>query len=298
MNDALTRALAAVLFFGILTCWSPEYWPVAALQAGAFLLAGIWLAHAAVRHRHLHVGIGLFPLTGLVACGALQLAVNGTEYRLETVKSILYWAANAAVFLVTLETCGDTHTRNRFLRAVLWFGFAVSLVTILQYFTSEGKIFWLFATSQSRVLGPFLYKNQCAAFIELVFPLAVYQSIIERRHSLIYMAMAASMFAAVMAATSRVGVVLVAGELVAILTLAGMRGLVPAVNGRAAGGAERGPGSGCGLAGDSAKIPGFGTLSCAARAVDFVFDHDCRASVAGIRAGHLACGVPSLCTLR
>ena len=60
MNDALARALAAVLFFGILTCWSPEYWPVAALQTGAFLLAGIWLTHAAIRHRHLHVGIGLF----------------------------------------------------------------------------------------------------------------------------------------------------------------------------------------------------------------------------------------------
>jgi hypothetical protein len=39
----------------------------------------------------------------------------------------------------------------------------------------------LFATSQTRALGPFLYNRQCAAFIELVFPLAVYQSIVERR---------------------------------------------------------------------------------------------------------------------
>lgn len=230
MNDALAQALAAVLFIGILTCWSPEYWPAAALQAAAFLLAGTWLIHAAIRHRHVHMGFGLFLLTGLVACGALQLASHGTEVRLETAKSILYWAANAAVFFVTLETCAGTYTRNRFLRAVLWFGFGVSLVTILQYFTSEGKIFWLFATTQTRVLGPFLYNRQCAAFIELVFPLAVYQSIIERRHSLVYMAMAASMFAVVMAATSRAGALLVAGELVAILILAGSRGRVPVVN--------------------------------------------------------------------
>src|SRR3984893_18745295 len=122
MNHALTQALAAVLFIGILTCWLPGYWPAAALQAGAFLLAVTWLIHAAIRHSRMHVGFGLFPLAGLISCGAWQLAANATEVHLETAKSILYWAANASVFLVTLETCGGTHTRNRFLRAVLWFG--------------------------------------------------------------------------------------------------------------------------------------------------------------------------------
>jgi O-antigen ligase len=230
MNAGLTRALAAVVFVAILTCWAPAYWPAAALQAGAFFGAGVWLIHAGIRRRHIHLGFGLFPLTGLLACGAWQLAAHGTEVRMETAKSLLYWAANAAVFFVTLESCGRAHERNRFLRAVLWFGFGVSLMTVLQYFTSGGKIFWLFATAQPRVLGPFLYNHQCAAFIELVFPLAVYQSIIERRHSLLYVTMAASMFAVVMAATSRAGAVLVAAELAAILTLAGSRGRVPVVH--------------------------------------------------------------------
>src|SRR5438105_5688437 len=188
MNDTLAHALAVVLFIGILTCWLPAYWPAAAVQAGAFLLAAIWLIHAAIRRRHIHMAFGLFPLAGLIACGAWQLIGHGTEVRMETAKSILYWASNAVLFFVALETCGGTRTRNRFLRTVLWFGFGVSLVTILQYFTSEGKIFWLFATSQTRVLGPFLYNDQCAAFIELVFPLAVYQSVIERRHAMVYMA--------------------------------------------------------------------------------------------------------------
>jgi O-antigen ligase len=230
MNRRLPQALAAVMFIGILTCWMPEYGRAAALQTGAFLLAATWLIHAAIRRSPIQLAFGLFPFAGLIACGAWQLAAHGTEVRMETAKSILYWAANAAVFFVALETCGGTHTRNRFLRAVLWFGFGVSLITILQYFTSGGKIFWLFATAQQRVLGPFLYNHQCAAFIELVFPLAVYQSMIERRHATLYMVMAASMFAVVIAATSRAGAVLVAGELAAILILAGFRGRVPSVN--------------------------------------------------------------------
>lgn len=229
MNDTLAHALAGILFIGILTCWSPAYWPHAALQAGAFLLATIWLIHAAIRRTHIHMAFGLFPISGLIACGAWQLISHGTEALMETAKATLYWGGNAALFFVTLATCGATLTRNRFLRSVLWFGFGASLITILQYFTSEGKIFWLFATSQTRVLGPFLYNDQCAAFIELLFPLAVYQSIIERRHAMVYMAMAASMFAVVMAATSRTGAVLLAGELAAILILAGSSGRVPAV---------------------------------------------------------------------
>jgi hypothetical protein len=143
---------------------------------------------------------------------------------------VLYWAANAAVFLAAREVCGSTHTRNRFLRGTLWFGAAVALLTVVQYFTSEGRVFWVFPAEEARVLGPFLYKNQCAAFIELLFPLAVYQSLVDRRHSLVYVTMAATMFAVVLASVSRAGVALLAGELIVILWLAWRRGLLPAVS--------------------------------------------------------------------
>jgi hypothetical protein len=44
MNNKLADALAALLFAGILTCWAEGYWPVALVESGAFLLAGIWVA--------------------------------------------------------------------------------------------------------------------------------------------------------------------------------------------------------------------------------------------------------------
>jgi hypothetical protein len=225
MNRRLADALTAVLFIGILTCWAPGYWPVALVQCGAFLL----LARVLLEGQPLLTEFVALPVVGLVAWGIWQLAAGTSLYRFVTAKAVLYWAANLAVFLVAREVCLSTHTRNRFLRGILWFGVAIGLLAVAQYFTSGGRVFWLFPAGEARVLGPFLYKNQCAAFIELVFPLAVYQSLVDRRHSLVYVTMAASMFAAVIAAVSRAGVALLAGELIVILLLAWRRGLMPAV---------------------------------------------------------------------
>jgi hypothetical protein len=202
MNRRLADALTAVLFIGILTCWAPGYWPVALVQFGAFLL----LARVLLEGKPLLTEFVALPVVGLVAWGIWQLAAGTSVYRSVTAKAMLYWAANAAVFLVAREVCLSTRTRNRFLCGILWFGAAAALLTVVQYFTSGGRVFWVFPTGETRVLGPFLYKNQCATFIELVFPLAVYQSLVDRRHSLVYVTIAASMFAAVIAAVSRAGV--------------------------------------------------------------------------------------------
>lgn len=226
MSRTLADVLAAFLFAGILTCWAPGYWPVALVQAGVFLL----LARVLVEGQPMLTEFAALPVVGLVAWGAWRLAAGTSVYPFETGKAVLSWAANAAVFLVAREVCGWTHTRNRLLRGILWFGAAIGLLTVMQYFTSEGRVFWIFPTQEARALGPFVYKNQCAAFIELVFPLAVYQALVDRRHSLVYVTMAATMFAAVIAAGSRAGVALLAGELAVILLLAWRRGLMPAVS--------------------------------------------------------------------
>src|SRR5258708_2258007 len=226
MNRRLADGLAALLLAGILTCWAPGYWPVALVQAGAFLL----LACVLVKGGGIHREFVAVPAIGLVVWGAWQLVSGMTVYGFETGKALLYWAANAAVFLVAREACDSTYTRNRFLRGILWFGAALGLLTVVQYFTSAGRVFWIFPMQEARVLGPFLYKNQCAAFMELVFPLAVYQALVDRRHSLVYVTMAATMFAVAIAAVSRAGVALLTADLMVILLLAWRRGLMPAVS--------------------------------------------------------------------
>jgi len=228
MRTGLADLVAAVLVAGVLTCWAQGYWPVALVATGAFVAAGIWLAWVTATRQPMPTGFELLPVGGVVAWGILQMAPGRSDYRFETLKAVIAWAAYAAVFLVAREVSSRTPERNRLLRSVLWFGSLVALLTVVQYFTSEGRVFWLFHTDQQRALGPFLYKNQCAAFLELVFPLAVYQSLVDRRQALVYIAMAAAMFAAMMAAVSRAGLLILVAELITILLLAWYRGLIEA----------------------------------------------------------------------
>ncbi len=224
MNRGLADVLIAALALGILVCWGPGYWPVAIVQVGAFVLFG-WVL---VTRQPIGMGWAAAALAGTVAWGLSQLGSGDTVDRFETGKAVLFWAANASIFVAARAACTASLTRSRFLRGLLWFGSLVSLLVVVQYFTSQGKVFWLFATGQTEVLGPFLYKNQCAAFLELMFPLVVYQSLVDDRDSLLYISMAATMFAAVVATVSRAGMALVIGELFVILLLAWRRGLIPA----------------------------------------------------------------------
>jgi hypothetical protein len=196
------------------------------VETGAFAL----LAWVLMTRPRIPAGFAGGLTAGMVAWGVWQLASGTTVYRFETWKGLLFWGANASIWVTARAACSTTLARNRFLRGLLWFGSLVSVLAVVQYFTSDGRVFWLFATPHERVLGPFLYKNECAAFLELVFPLAVYQSLVDDRDSLAYMAMAATMFAAVITAVSRAGAVLIVCELAMILVLAWRRGLIPAAS--------------------------------------------------------------------
>jgi len=59
-----------------------------------------------------------------------------------------------------------------------------------------------------------------------MFPLVVYQSLVDDRDSLLYISMAATMFAAAITTVSRAGAVLVIGELLLIVLVAWRRGLI------------------------------------------------------------------------
>jgi O-antigen ligase len=116
---------------------------------------------------------------------------------------------------------------------MLWFGFLVAAEATLQTFTAAGKVFWIFQSEYTeRVMGPILSPNHYAAFIELVLPLAIYGSLRRERGALLYSAMAAAMYASVVACWSRAGVVLASAEFVAVTVLLLLQGRT---SGRAAG---------------------------------------------------------------
>ncbi len=220
-------ALACLVAFGILTLWVRPRWAVSAVQIGVFALTIVWLFGVMRRGFSLRLHPLMLPLAGATLWGCLQLATGATVYRWATEVAVLDWFTRLAVFLLALQLYSEPQPRRRLLRGLLWFGFLLSCAAILQRFTSPQKIFWLFETELETVMGPFVYHNQYAAFIETVLPLALVTAALEPRRLWLYSAMAAVMVASVVAAVSRAGVALVALEIVAVLALAHRRARLP-----------------------------------------------------------------------
>ena len=217
--------LAALFFFAILTLWVPAYWPVTVFQVGVFALAVSAVAVRGIgrmRRRDLYP---LVPLSFAIAWGLFQLTTERTAYAFDTKTALVRWATFLAVFLAGVSLFRDTETRHWFRSAMLWFGFVVAVVATVQTFTSPGRIFWLFPTEYTAsVMGPILYHNHYAAFVEVLLPMAIYEALRRERDSLLYSGMAAALFASVVASASRAGTVLVSAETLVVIALMWARG--------------------------------------------------------------------------
>jgi len=206
-----------VLFGSILLLWVPARWATSLFQVGVFALAIAWI----VRGGRLRGSFVFIPLCGAVLWGLAQLALGRTIYRWETWNAVLTWTTQLVCFLLGLQILARQRVRERFLQALFYFGFALAVISTVQLFTAEGNVFWLFPSGyKDLVLGPFVYHNQFAAFVEMVFPLAVVAALRDRERALVYAGMAAALYASVIASASRAGAALVTLELMAILGIA------------------------------------------------------------------------------
>ena len=75
-------------------------------------------------------------------------------------------------------------------------------------------------------LGPFVYKNQFAAYVESVLGLAIAAAIQDRRRSFAWLLVASALFASVVAAGSRAGSILCLAELILLPAIAFTRGWI------------------------------------------------------------------------
>jgi O-antigen ligase len=228
----VTRAsagLAVLLAYAIVTIWIDGRWAWSLFQCAVFLLVAGWAAGQLRQPSPVAGSLWLAPLCAAAAWGLVQLATQRTVYRWATWNATLNWATWLAIFFLALQIFQPASARRWFLRFALYFGFGLSVVATVQMFTSGGKIFWLFASGYSDfVMGPFVYRNQYAAFLETILPIALWDALRDRHRVLADCAMAAAMLASVEAAGARAGTILMCAEVAAVLVAAWRRGTTPA----------------------------------------------------------------------
>ncbi|HLK62581.1 MAG TPA: O-antigen ligase family protein [Bryobacteraceae bacterium] len=214
--------LAAILFLAILTLWVPAFWPVAVFEAGVLVLAGVALVR--FRHRLPVFSWPIVPLSGAALWGSLQLLTGRSIYAFDTRNAVVEWTTFAAVYFLGLCLFRSADAARWFRSALLWFTFLLSSAAILQVFTAPGRIFWLFQSHADEiVMGPFLYRNNYAAFVEAILPMAMYEALHRSRTTLLHALMAAAMFASVVASASRAGLVLASAEIILVPLLVWQR---------------------------------------------------------------------------
>ena len=211
--------LPATLVFSVLCVFVSDLWPIAAAQTMFFLLALVFVLRTAIRGRMPEGHWIIALLAGAVLWGLLQLLLARSVNRFETWSAILRFGAYLSAFFVSFQVFHHPEIRRYFRMGAIYFGCLLSVEAIIQRFTSDGRIFWMLAPTENtiRAMGPFVNPDHYCAFMELIFPLALWQALTDRARTAKFVVIAAVIFAGVITGASRAGFVLIVAEIVFVL---------------------------------------------------------------------------------
>src|ERR1700722_5173643 len=172
-------ALFALLIFGVLAFGAVETWATSILEIGSALLFVALVVHkfgfsgVQIRWNPLYP-----PMAGFPAVAAIQLFLNLTAYRYETLLVCLqYVAYGMLVFVITQIARGERSSRILVLTFII-FGSAVAFFAICQNLSSTLRIYWLrMPSTEASIFGPYVNHNHYAGLMEMLTPLAVVLSL-------------------------------------------------------------------------------------------------------------------------
>jgi len=171
--------LCGLLMFGVLAFGAVEVWSTSILELGAALLFTVMVAHrlcisgVPVKQNSLYL-----PMLGFASIAALQLALNLTAYRYETLLVCLQYSAYGMLFFVAAQIADDERSCKILVLTLSVFGSAVALFAICQNLSSTLLIYWLRAPSTAAsIFGPYVNHNHYAGLMELLAPVALVLSL-------------------------------------------------------------------------------------------------------------------------
>jgi O-antigen ligase len=200
--------LFVILAAGISSMWIPSRWPLTIFQLAILAFAGARV----VARRSVGFDSGAIAVALIAAWGAAQYLIGWTVDPFRTSEEILHFTVAACAYALASEM--DAKARERFLTEGVFFAALVALIAIVTAFTSP---------PDDRFFGPFVYRNQMAAFMEVMVPAALLRAF--RGDGWIYAACAGLMAASVVAGGSRTGSALLAIELLVVPLIAARLGL-------------------------------------------------------------------------
>jgi O-antigen ligase len=170
--SSIRTGICALVTFAVLAHGAVEPWSEAVLEMGAAVLLLVWSWKAlTVSELKLVWNPLLWPLLGFWLVAAFQLAFGITAIPFLTSIELLKYSALLTLFFLCVQSYRTrAHWRN-FVWFLLSLGFAVSLFSILQHFTFNGKLYWVRELQYGGIpFGPYVNRNHFAGLMELLIP--------------------------------------------------------------------------------------------------------------------------------
>jgi O-antigen ligase len=116
----------------------------------------------------------MLPVLGLLAFSAVHWALPISADPVASQLEWLRWVGIIALAFTAAEVFMTAKQLRRLCVTLALAGLAVALFAIVQYLTSNGKIYWLVeATQGGWIFGPYVNRNHFAGLMELWLPLAL-----------------------------------------------------------------------------------------------------------------------------
>jgi O-antigen ligase len=123
-----------------------------------------------------------------------------------------------AAFLIAVNVFSSRNRLQWLAGFLVAYGLTMSVFALIQYFTWNGKFYWLIPTRGLAAFGPFVNRNHFAGYMEMLMPIPIglLVSGAARKQRIIYGFAAVMMGIAVLAAQSRGGLLAVVCEMILI----------------------------------------------------------------------------------
>ncbi len=216
--------LVGICSAGLLLSWQPSDIPWRLFQICVFALTAVWLVKSL---RAGNVLIDVKPATPLLVpifLGVFQILFGLSVDTAATGLDVLRWGTYFCVFFLSLQWFVSDGDIRRFRIGLVWFALALSLVSSIQAFGGDNRIFWLFPNPVSNgtvAWGPFLNHDHYCTFMLLAVPVAIWGAVEStERTRLIYSLAAGFMSGTIVGSASRAGSALLALEWIVLAIVA------------------------------------------------------------------------------
>lgn len=208
---------------GLLLAWMPERIAWSVFEALVFALLLAWTAGWATGKFRAGWSFLFLPLLGVTAWGALQVWMGWSAYRFATETDTVRWGCYFAILFLAYQLSGVPGSGRAFRRVFTTYALALAVISVLQLFAGNGKIYWLFRPAEPAGLGPFLNYDHYASFVILALPAAAFDMVGHSRRRWFFVVATAALYASVIASASRAGFVLLTLEALILFAMLGFR---------------------------------------------------------------------------